>query len=249
MKLVSLFKTPLIEFLCDPADLGNIPEPVPAAKLMPQWFKDIKPVVSDKGQRDQFGGVALTAKKCSPLLDALSLGYIIPLWGDINIRTSAEGESNRFIELGGNGLGPVAQFHTPSQLGGNTNRLTRDMPAVKFINRIVVRTRRGYSALFIPPIGHVEPRFTCLPGLVDTDRYPKQVNFPAMWHAMGHDAILPAGTPLVTVIPVKRSDITRDARLRAMTELEAKTIDDIARRQASRRGVYTNELREPRKPA
>jgi hypothetical protein len=247
MKLLSLFKTPLIEFLCSEEDFGNIPEPIPASKLMPQWFKDIKPAATDKGNRDQYGGVAMSAKKCSPLLDALSLGYIIPLWGDINIRTSAEGETNQFIELGGNWFGMVASFHSPSQLGGNTNKLTKGMPAVKWINRIVIKTAPGYSTLFIPPIGHIEPRFTCLPGLVDTDRYPKEVNFPALWHAMGHDAIVAAGTPLVTCIPIRRSDMGRDARLRAMTKLEAKTIGDIGRRQASRRHVYTDELREPRK--
>lgn len=246
MNLITLFKTPLIEFLCRPEDLGNIPAPVPASKLMPQWFKDIRPSVADKSNRDPFGGVADTAKKCMPLLDAMSLGYIIPLWGDVNIRTSTIG-GDQFIELGGNPVGEVAAFHSPSQLGGDKNKLTAGMPAVKWINRIVVKTAPGYSALFIPPIGHIEPRFTCLPGLVDCDRYPKEVNFPAVWHAMEHDAIVSAGTPLVSVIPIRRKDMRRDAQLRAMTPLEAKTIDDIGRRQASRRRVYTNELREPRK--
>lgn len=246
MKLISLFKAPLIEFLCAPEDLGNIPEPVPAYKLMPQWFKDIKPQVTDKGNRDQFGGIAMSAKKCSPLLDALSLGYIIPLWGDVNVRTSTV-DGCEFIELGSNPIGEVATFHSPSQVGGDKNKLTDGMPAVKWINRIAVKTAPGYSALFIPPIGHIEPRFTCLPGLVDCDKYPKQVNFPSAWHAKNHDGIVSAGTPLMTVIPIRRKDMRSDARLRAMTKLEAQVIEDIARRQGSRRGVYTNELREPRK--
>ena len=245
MKLISLFKTPIIEFLCDEVDLGNIPEPVWAGKRMPQWFKDIRPVAAN-GLRDEIGAAAMSAKKCMPLQDAMSLGFIIPLWADLNVRTDADG---KFIEFAKhNHIGEIASFHSSSQVEGiGKMSPTGGHPALKFINRIVVKTAPGYSALFIPPIGHIEPRFTCLPGLVDTDLYPKQVNFPAIWHAKGHDAILPAGTPLVTCIPVRRKDIVRDASMRALTDLEAKQIDDIARRQLSRRHVYTDELRESRK--
>jgi len=43
-----------------------------------------------------------------------------------------------------------------------------------------------------------------LPGIVETDSF-HQVNFPSIWHREG-DTILKRGSPLLHVIPFKRSD-------------------------------------------
>lgn len=245
--LISLFKSDdgIIEFLLDPDDLGNIPEPKSAAKVMPAWFKDIPPRVLDRS-RDGFGGVAATVKKCMPMLDALSLGFVIPLFADFNVRTD---DAGLFMEFNGmTPLGPVAESHGANQLNGSLKLSPNGQrPALKFINRIVVKTAPGYSTLFIPPLGVIESRFTCLPGLVDTDKYPKHVNFPAVWHANGYDGIIKAGTPLVTAIPIRRQDMPRTAKVRSITQEESKIIADISRRQATRTGVYSDELRESRK--
>lgn len=235
------FQSDLIEFYCDPELFDVIPEPVPACKMVPEWFKKIKPATTQG--RDHFGAHGTTAKKCMPLMDAMGVGFIIPLWGDTNVRTNADGS---LIEVGGNPLGSIIEFHNKEQIGGKTSP-TYPGPAIKFINKWVIKTAPGYSTLFIPPINHIEPRFTCLSGLVDTDKYPKEVNFPAIWHAKNHDAILSAGTPLVTCIPVRRKDLKPTIKPRAKTQKEIDELHKMTMRQQSRLGVYTNELREPRK--
>jgi hypothetical protein len=83
--------------------------------------------------------------------------------------------------------------------------------------------------------------------LVDTDKYPKEVNFPAIWHTPNFDDYIPAGTPLVQVIPIRRSDASRKPRVRQMTKKEFSDIDKIRKKQDMRRSYYTDELREPRK--
>lgn len=248
MKLRLFKKTPLIEFYCDERMFGVIPEPVPAIKMVPEWFKAIKPHVTDGG-RDHFGGPGFSAKKCMPLVDSMSIGFIIPLWSDVNIRTDAK---NRFIEASRSPMcqewnTSVVDFHSPHQLGGPGNSLTGEQNAVKFVNQWVVRTAPGYSTLFVPAINHIERRFTLLSGLVDTDRYPKQVNFPGVWHVPDHNDLLPAGTPLVTAIPIRRKDWVREAPVRAMNQLEVIEIEKIRQRQDSRRSHYSRELREGRK--
>tara|TARA_R110002074_G_scaffold97574_5_gene211833 strand:+ start:1468 stop:1620 length:153 start_codon:yes stop_codon:yes gene_type:complete len=30
-----------VEFLCPPEMIGKIPEPAPAAKILPEWFRDL----------------------------------------------------------------------------------------------------------------------------------------------------------------------------------------------------------------
>lgn len=236
--MISFFKSELIEFFCDPELYDVIPKPIPAYKQMPEWFKKAPNTVEE---RDHVGAKAMGAKKCMPLLDAMSMGFIIPLFADVNIRTNSTGS---LIEAGGGHAGTVIDFHTKNQLGPLSP--TAPGPAIKFINKWAIKTAPGYSTLFIPPINVIEPRFTCLSGLVDTDKYPKEVNFPAIWHLKSYDDILLAGTPLVTCIPIKRSTITRSAPIRAKSEEEIGVIDNIRKKLSSRRGVYTNELREER---
>lgn len=180
----------------------------------------------------------MTAKGCTPMIDAMSLGFVIPLFGDTNIRTD-EDCSN--VEVGGNPYGPIIEFHSRDQVGGI---IPGD--AIKFINRIIVKTPPGVSTLFLPLPNSLEKRFTCFAALVDTDTYTKEINFPAIWHEPNHDAILKAGTPLVVAIPIKRSMHNREAIVRQITHLERHELERITRCMMGRRNVYVKELRGER---
>lgn len=237
------YKNPVIEFYCHPDFFDFIPKPVPASKKIAEWYKKIPPVLSTGARRHNTGAKALTAKKCMPMLDAMSLGFTIPLGGDVNVRTN---KNRSLIEVGIENRSNWVEFHDMAQLGGNTFPGFPTAP-MKFINRWVIKTAPGYSTLFVPPINHFDNRFTCLSGLVDTDTYCKEINFPAVWHLADFDDVLPAGTPLVTCFPIKRSDVDVDINPRVMSKEEFKYIATIDKCQQSRDGVYTNELRATRK--
>jgi hypothetical protein len=234
-------KKPIIEFFCHPNLKGVIPEPRPASKHIPEWFKSIPQTSTDK--RDTFGNPAMTAKKCLPMLDAMSLGYIIPLACDLRVVTNNDCS---MINITNSPEITGAEFHNIEQLGGKTGP-GFPAPPVKFINYWVIKTRPGWSTLVMPLINGDNPNFTCLSGLVDTDRYVKEINFPAIWHTPNFDDRLPAGTPLVVVIPVKRSAIPKKPSVRDMTDAEFKEVEIVRKKQQSRTHVYTSELREPRK--
>lgn len=237
MNLISFFKTDIIEFLCRPEDLDVIAPPIPAGKHLPDWYKTIPGYLNE---RDNFGGKAMTAKKCLPMIDGMNLGFIIPLSGDVNIRTNKD---RSLIESSTNPHdGSIIQFHSVNQLGGKTSP-TFPGPAIKFINKWVIKTAPGYSTLFVPCLNHIEPRFTCLSALVDTDKYVKEVNFPAIWNLPNYDDIIPRGTPLVTAIPIKRADQPKKAKVRAMSEDEANNLKHLHDCQQNRRHFYTKELR------
>jgi hypothetical protein len=70
-----------IKFDVDKEALPHIPRPVPAGKLMPTWYKKLKPRV--EGQKKSDVG---TAKACMPMLDSVTDGFIIPLWADVHVR-------------------------------------------------------------------------------------------------------------------------------------------------------------------
>lgn len=237
--LIRVFKSDIIEFYCHPAWHEIIPEPKPAVKYMPEWFRVISPV--NKNRRDEFGDFSMNAKKCFPMIDAMSLGFVIPLCGDLHVSVNNDMTEMKFTNPQ-TGL-TLAENHNVSQIGGETGPGYPIHP-IKFVNHWVIKTAPGWSTLFIPPINHYDAPFTCLGGLVDTDRYPKEVNFPAIWNHPGFDATLPAGTPLVTAIPIKRNSFSKKANVRKMTDKEFKTIEKIAKQQKTRKYVYTNELRE-----
>ena len=83
--------------------------------------------------------------------------------------------------------------------------------------------------------------------MVDTDNYSKEINFPAVWHTPNFDGVLPAGTPLVLAIPIRRDAVPSKPVIREMTDSEFKHIELTRKKQDTRLHVYTKELREPRK--
>lgn len=242
---------PLIQFFCEPEHYGVIPEPVQAYKRIAKWFSKI-PAVLDLNDpnrpapRDHFGGPVMTAKKCLPLIDGMSLGYVLSTPADFTVRTGPAGSD--LMEIINPPWGAVASTHDPIQLGSETSP-TGKRPAIKFHNFWAIRTRKGWSTLFIPLMNHMDKRFTCLAAAVDTDTYPKQVNFPAVFHADNFDEVIPAGTPVVLAIPYRRSTVEREIITRPMTQEEHDVIVKMEHVQANRSHYYTQELRESGKKA
>lgn len=245
LKWANPFKRqPIMEFYCHPNDYGIYPEPKPAGKYIPDWYKRIPQVINDgRDDRDQHGAHIFTAKKCLPMLDCMTMGYIIPLYAELSVRSNHDCST---IEVVSSPNTNVCDFHDIRQLG---ERSAPGFPAppLKFINPWVVKTAPGWSTYFTAPVNAMNPHFTCLSGLVDTDKYPKQVNFPAIWHTPNFDGTLEAGTPLVVAIPVKRDTLWKKYNVRPMTNKEGELIHKIGRMQEGRKKVYTSELREERK--
>lgn len=81
MGLRSLFKKPkqlkIEMFVKEGFELLDKPDK--SINFLPSWFKNIKPF-SDKKDLS-----TATVKKCVPFLDAMSLGYIIPMWADLKV--------------------------------------------------------------------------------------------------------------------------------------------------------------------
>ena len=53
-------------------------------------------------------------------------------------------------------------------------------------------------------MGTEESIFTILPGIVDTDQYTAPVNFPFVFNDPSFEGLIPKGTPIAQVIPIKR---------------------------------------------
>ena len=231
----------IIEFYCHPNLKDVIPEPRSARKDLPSWFKNLPPTY-DSDERDTFGKPVMSAKKCLPLLDGMSLGFTIPLGGDIHVRSNHDNSQINVVNPPGNIV--FCEFHKSDQVGGPNAIKSKHGNPLKFINHWIIKTAPGWSTLFVPPLNNFEQPFTCLSALVDTDVYPKEVNFPAILNIRDADETISAGTPLVTAIPIRRDVFDlRKPLIRDISDKEFEKIHKMSLIQNTRSHYYTHELR------
>ena len=172
--------------------------PKPASAYIPDWYKNLESYINGKKEPVGDGTSAATAKRCMPIFDAITGGYIIVSAADVHV-TQKDGQP--YFQWANYNL---IQFHPKEQAPDHPAR--NGFPAYpKWINPWGIKTSKGYSSLFIQPT-HRESVFTILPGIVDTDIYTAPVNFPFTLNDPTFEGLIPAGTPIAQVIPIKREN-------------------------------------------
>jgi hypothetical protein len=213
--LISVFKNDEIEFLCEPEDYGIIPEPYKANRNIPDWFKHLPPKLEHKGFKTS------TLKRCMPFMDALCVGYIIPLAADVEFISNEDATG---ISYKWNFKKTMVQNHIQEQV--TTEKSPNPFspkPPMKFLNYWYIKTPPGYSLLFVPPLNRVENRFTCYSGIVDYPYYQHEyINFPFFFNQPNFSGIIPAGTPLMQVIPIRKDSLLPKHRSRSVNTKEKK---------------------------
>ena len=131
----------VIQFKCHPDTYGHIPEPYPARKFMPEWYKKLamfhyRP--QDNGALSRAG----TIKRCPPVLDALGAGWVIPLAADVEFTLRDDGAGMSWVCGDGQDPGFIAQAHRAEQLEGHPRH---PRVPIKFINHWQIKTPPGWS--------------------------------------------------------------------------------------------------------
>lgn len=183
----------------DVYELGDVlSKPKPASAYIPDWYKNLQAYPTGKKEPNIEGTDANeTAKKCMPLFDMITAGYIITSPSDVYVR---QVEGKPYYNWSGYG---TIEFHTYIQTEGHPDTKKDKFDSPKWINPWAIKTPKGYSCLFIQP-AHRESVFTIMPGIVDTDTYSNTVNFPFTLNDPKFEGFIPAGTPIAQVIPFKR---------------------------------------------
>ena len=115
-------------------------------------------------------------------------------------------------------------------------------PPMKFINHWAIKVPDDYSVLFVPPLNRGISPFECFSGLVDCDGYFEFINFPFMFHAINWTGILPAGTPLVQAIPIKRDTLIKEFETNPLTHELQNEISLTKRKLASHESHYRDNV-------
>lgn len=173
-----------IKFLS--VDVGlNILKPSSSSLFMPKWYSDIPEVNS---------GVH-TLKSCAPFFDGMSAGYMIVLASDVfydGARFQQVSKKDVISEL------PIKQFEG-LELANNYST-----KPYQWNNFFIVKTPKGYSTMFTHPMNRMDLPFYTLSGIVDTDKFPAQVDLP-FFVRDNFIGIIPAGTPIAQIMPFKRN--------------------------------------------
>lgn len=234
---MSATDAPQIEFLCAPEDLGVIAAPVPAREALPDWFRRLAPV--DKNHLSTTDN-ALTVKRCMPFLDALMAGWMLPLAATVRIDIRDNGQT---VDTGWDFDKTMVSNHHPYQVNGHP---MQPRPPCKIHNHWTIRTPKGWSCLFIPPMNQPNGVIEIAAGIVDTDEYTSLIHFPFFATAPDGLYTLEKGTPLVQVIPFRRDDLQLPGTVRAETADEAAERQRILRATSAGDGWYRKEARERR---
>jgi len=178
---------------------ADLEQPKPASKLIPDWFKNMDSYVNKEKKPIGDGTTTATIKKCMPVFDAITAGYIIETPADVWV---SKKEGTQWFEWSDFGL---ITFHPIEQAPNHPAQ--NSFPYPKWINPWSIATPKGYSTLFVQPF-HRDSIFSIFPGIVDTDTYTAPINFPFTVNDPNFEGLIPKGTAIAQLIPIKRDSWT-----------------------------------------
>jgi hypothetical protein len=182
----------------------DIEPPKPAEKCLPNWYKETPSYINDKKTPPSFmpegSNTSSTIKRCMPVFDVITMGYIIDLPADVYVYTKINENGDKYQVFEWAALNLI-NFHATVQASKHPLANTHAYP--KFNNPWAIKTPKGYSTLFVQPF-HRKSVFTIFSGVVDTDVCSTPVNFPFVLNDVNFEGLIPKGTPIVQVIPFKR---------------------------------------------
>lgn len=228
---------PTITARCHPALREMLPPPVPAARALPDWLREMPSELD----APSLGGARLrTLKHCPPLIDALSLGLVIPLpcdltvaGGEISWDWSPPPLPETLISRAPVGIHMPEQVHgAPVGTGG---------VMLKFLNFWTIEAPPGWQVLFTHPLNRPDLPFTTLSGVVDCDRFAAgYVHFPALLDP-SFEGVIARGTPVAQLIPRPRAPV--DLRVEVMDEEGIAANRAVQAELQSAPGVYRKSYR------
>jgi len=188
--------------------LSNPTLPKPIKVNIPKWFKELEHTHNN-----------LTVKGCMPFLDTLTTGYVLSLPQDFILRHNVieDGQPTTIfqpsvkdgldINLNRNGI--LDQHPREQFLNSPLDHKNLNLSAHKILNPWIIKTPPGYSCLFVPPLNNTDDRFSIIPGIVDTDIFKHEINFPFIVNGDKYptlDTVLQKDLPYVQIIPFKRDN-------------------------------------------
>ncbi len=186
--------------------MSNAKNPQPSINDMPDWYSNTKEYFL-KGTEPtitlQDGGKLIdsTIKKCMPVYDAMTAGYIVYSFTDIFVRQIDGIPNYQWHNLIDN-VDIGIHWHLKEQADNHPD--FQNIPYPRWVLPWAISTPNGYSCIIVPPMHRESEFFKILPAIVDTDKLTTQINIPFVLKDPKFEGMIPAGTPIAQIIPFKR---------------------------------------------
>lgn len=179
----------------------------PAENFVPEWYRTSSSKMKGLTTElliDAPYSTTSTYKKCTPILDAITSGYIVALSADIEVILKDDGSPYIMWRT----MRDIISFHSSEQWDGMPCPDGYFPFVYKWNNQFTITTPSGYSLLFTKPFNRFDLPFESVSGIVDTDSYDMPVNFP-FFIKKGFTGIIEKGTPITQIVPIKRDSWNR----------------------------------------
>jgi len=175
------------------AHIGH--SPFPAKKYAPDWLKNMSAITENMP----------TMKKCPPLMDALGLGYIIPMWQEFQLIPNQGSYGYKAGIMSLNSPYEVRRdllsYQFPQQFQGSP---LDGYQVFKISTPWIIKTPPGTSLMIIPPVLGNNLPFEVIPAVIDTDEYHISFGFTCKIKYQDQPITVQPGTPIAQVIPFTR---------------------------------------------
>jgi hypothetical protein len=195
-----------IQFITDDKVALDFFPPVPANKLLPEWYKSMPRYIEGEKEMSSLlmaqnnNRIPQTIKACLPVQDYVTSGYIIRAACDIVITPDLESDSTAWWWSSSENS---CQSHPHKQCPVSIKKEKHNY--IKFKNVWQVKTPLGYSCYVYQPEFFFNENLKLFPGVVDTDAYPETISFVGIVTTK-ETFVIKAGDPLMAVFPFKRED-------------------------------------------
>ena len=180
---------------------GVLEKPKPATEYIPDWYKNAKAYLDPSGKKAPTldNNPYATVKRCIPVWDMMTAGYIMETPYDIYVRQTPTGP---YFQWGAN---DAIAFQIVEQF--QNHPLFRDVNyAVRIVIPWAITTPKGWSVLVIEPQHREAGPIECSSGIVDTDSFSAPFNMFLKLRDPKFEGMIPAGTPFLQIIPFKREN-------------------------------------------
>jgi hypothetical protein len=205
--------------------------PVPIKLNIPEWYKKLEHSILNN-----------TIKGCMPFLDTLTSGYLLKIPQDFHVKHNIENKDNegnlikdsfqtwglhdhnQMLYSKAINLNSGIATHSIKQVeGAPFIEKNKNLPFYKISNPWKIKTPKGYSCLFVPPLNNSDDRFSIISGIVDTDSFPLEINFPIIINGDKYPVLettIKKGTPYVQIIPFKRDSWKMSLKARKQKDIQ-----------------------------
>jgi len=201
--------------------------PTPIKLNIPEWYKKLEHTLEMR-----------TIKGCMPFLDTLTSGYVLKMPQDFIIKHNVENnegkkdsfqtfamyEQTDLLSVKRINLNSGIDIHPIKQVEGSPFiEKNKNLPFYKIVNPWKIKTPKGYSCFFVSPLNNSDDRFSIIPGIVDTDTFPNEINFPIIINGDKYpvlETIIKKGMPYVQIIPFKRDSWKMSIKPRKQKEIQ-----------------------------